>query len=501
MKSIITILFFAIGLSNNIYCQQIIFQKTYPPPANSLCHRPNYGMSGVDIAVCSDSNIMVLGGCTMGGDSCSSTQGDKLTIRIIKLNQNGDSLWTKTYLSILTNRLVGQSIVKTSDNHFLICGERDPGLLSVRDAFIMKTDSAGNLIWIKEYSNQVGSIFWTVIETSDHGYLAGGNSYAGFGANQIAYVVKTDSAGNEQWHQTYSPRPFANCWTIINNNNGTNTLIGEITTGLDPANCKCLLININSTNGNELSHYLYGDTLKYQSCSRGLLTSDGKYLMIGVQGGYHGENLLAIKADSSGNIQWYQAYNDSLHTYYASDVKETCDSGFIITGQVSTFDTLTGHFGIFNSFLFKTDQYGNKQWEKIENGIAPNALYNIKEYYDRGFVVTGGYPNGCYVARFDSVYICNPTGIHENNFNSINFEISVYPNPCTSNTTIDLIGPNETPNFNLTMYDIFGRTIKTSKLNSGKNNFDTKFLISGIYFYKISDGRNLLKTGKLLIEN
>jgi len=79
------------------------------------------------------------------------------------------------------------------------------------DYWILKTDSLGNKLWDKTYGGtleeeDIGGI----IETGDHGYLMSGTSYSGLNGNKTennlgteqAWIVKTDSAGNKLWDKT-----------------------------------------------------------------------------------------------------------------------------------------------------------------------------------------------------------------------------------------------------------------------------------------------------------
>jgi hypothetical protein len=69
----------------------------------------------------------------------------------------------------------------------------------------MKTDSAGNMLWAKSYGGSKGESFDAANITKDGGFLVGGHSYSFHsGANDYdAYIIRTDSNGNLLWSKSY----------------------------------------------------------------------------------------------------------------------------------------------------------------------------------------------------------------------------------------------------------------------------------------------------------
>lgn len=80
-----------------------------------------------------------------------------------------------------------------------------------KDFWIVKTDSIGNLMWEKNYGGANDEILHYVLQTSDGGYLLGGNtnsanggdvSVIGFGFFDY-WIVKIDANGNKLWDQRF----------------------------------------------------------------------------------------------------------------------------------------------------------------------------------------------------------------------------------------------------------------------------------------------------------
>ncbi len=72
-------------------------------------------------------------------------------------------------------------------------------------------------------------------------------------------------------------------------------------------------------------------------------------------------------------------------------------------------------------------------------------------------------------------------------------DVSLYPNPF-----VDRISIKSDSNYKFTCYDVRGRKVFTEQIVPGDNTLEMKSIPTGIYFYKVSDNRNTLKTGKIL---
>ncbi len=97
------------------------------------------------------------------------------------------------------------------------------------------------------------------------------------------------------------------------------------------------------------------------------------------QGYYY--NILLIKTDSIGNMEWYKTYGD----YYAEhgrNVIETPDGGYLIGG----FRWNPPEDHSLDAMVIKTDSLGNEQWTKyfgnptVDDGMALVALADDGNY-------------------------------------------------------------------------------------------------------------------------
>jgi hypothetical protein len=109
-------------------------------------------------------------------------------IFLMKVSSTGKELWTKTY-----NFGIGFSLTLTKDNGVAISGSLEEG--SSQDIFLLKTDTAGKLLWAKAYGGSGFEYGANMIETSDGGFaIAGITDSQGYGMQDV-YLIRTNSSG------------------------------------------------------------------------------------------------------------------------------------------------------------------------------------------------------------------------------------------------------------------------------------------------------------------
>jgi hypothetical protein len=111
----------------------------------------------------------------------------------LKLDTAGNILWTSPY--------GGYSITQTIEGNYIIAGG-----LNYSAAFLRKIDANGNSLWLKTYGSTGQDDFHFVIQSADSGILSGGYS-ADYGKN--AYLVKTDLEGNLIWERHFLSQGYA----------------------------------------------------------------------------------------------------------------------------------------------------------------------------------------------------------------------------------------------------------------------------------------------------
>jgi len=114
-------------------------------------------------------------------------------------------------------------------------------------------------------------------------------------------------------------------------------------------------------------------------------TIDGGYIITGWTYSYDfGRALWLVKTDENGNKEWDKIYDRSSWDW-GTWVEQTADGGYIITGITS----VTGSGPNDDVWLIKTDENGSEEWNKLYGGKDWEEGYCVKHTMDGGYIITG----------------------------------------------------------------------------------------------------------------
>ncbi|HEY5508261.1 MAG TPA: ice-binding family protein [Paludibacter sp.] len=93
---------------------------------------------------------------------------------------------------------------------------------------------------------------------------------------------------------------------------------------------------------------------------------------------------------------------------------------------------------------------------------------------------------------------CNPIGISPFNTGNTNEAFTIAPNPFSTSTTIIVNDASQINNCELRIYNVMGVEVMNTTLTKQLTTLETRFLPSGIYFYKITGKNKTIQSGKLV---
>lgn len=184
----------------------IIWQKTLGGTKNDIA---------TSFIKTSDNGYAILGYTTsFDGDVSGRSRDSSYDAWLIKLNHAGDILWQKTYGGSQYEE--ANSVIETLDHGFAFAAmtTSNDGDVTGRhgplygDAWIVKTDPAGNIEWQKCYGGINGDEAFSIYQTSDSGYVIAASTASddgdvtGFKGVSDCWVFKVSKTGNMIWQKT-----------------------------------------------------------------------------------------------------------------------------------------------------------------------------------------------------------------------------------------------------------------------------------------------------------
>ena len=332
-------------------------------------------------------------------------------ILLVKTNSDGTVIWSETFGEADINH-IGKDVIEVS-NGFVITGGKY--LVSDYDPILLKTDLSGNQLWLKNYTDSLekGEMF-SVEKTNDNGFLLAGSTENG---NKDVFIIKTDSTGNFQWSETFGGAGFD---------------IGYV----------------------------------------GKQTYDGGYIIVGstTSQGAGQEDIYVIKTDASGKI---------CNNFPGI----TVTTNTAIQGNPTIFTpVITGGNGNL-TFNWNGDD-GFSSTDSIPSYIFPSGPGN----YHYSVTVTDN--NTC-VGSFYCLDSCAATVLVSatEEFTGNNSNFNIYPNPFDSYIYINY-NISEPLSADIELYNVIGKKVYSDKIkllqgNEHKLIFPKSLLTDNVYFLHI----------------
>ncbi len=227
------------------------------------------------------------------------------------------------------------------------------------------------ILWQRWFQSGFGSIFYSVAETSDGGYLAVGYRATSLGSTDC-FLLKASSDGDSIWSKTLGG--IGNdCARSIRRVNDSTFIIAGITTSYSDTD-DMWLMQIND-NGDVLwsRNYNFGDhDGAYDVCK----TPDGGYLMVGQtnSGNAIAYDVIMAKTDSVGNLKGSLTYRSAGGYELAFGVDTTADGGYVVAAECDS------------ASLLRYDSQGNLQWKWHSQYVS---LYDVKSLDDGSSISVG----------------------------------------------------------------------------------------------------------------
>jgi hypothetical protein len=337
----------------------------------------NYGGSGAEIGYSitelDDGGYIILG----ESNSYSLATSDSIDAWILKIDMNGDSIWSASYGSYGLD--IGYDICTTHERGYVVTGTSYTSLGN-NHLWIFKTDSIGNIIWDKKYGTMTFEVGLGIEATLDSGYIVSGIGYGG-----CSWLIKTDNNGDTLWTKT-------DCWNREVEDIEQTTDGGFISTGNGYGDF--FLVKTDQY-GNTIWDKKYGG-VNYEKGYDVEQTTDAGYIITGCTSSFGNStvdypDMWILKTNALGDSLWSKTFG-GLNTDKARSVKQTIDGGYIICGYMYKDILLIktdGNGNITSSFNIPIPNL-NRKLQKVVDVLGRETKPKINipfiEIYDDGTV-------------------------------------------------------------------------------------------------------------------
>ena len=288
--------------------------------------------------------------------------------------------WTETYGGAGSD--MGYSMVQTSDGGYLLAGRTSSYGAGGWDIWLVKTDATGIKEWAKTYGGAGNDVAHSVIETGDGGYTIAGYTES-FGAGGADFwLIKTDSTGVVEWSQTYGGTDNDYVYSIVETIEGGYALAGA-TWSFGAGGADLWLIKTDSLGNIEWDKTHGGTGDDNSQCI--VQTGDGGYAIVGYTESYGAgwRDVWLVKTDSAGLMLWNKTYGGA-HEEMGRSLVETWDGGYAIAGFTISYGAGNKDF-----WLIKTDASGIVEWDETYGGTGEDQAFSLVRTADSGHALAG----------------------------------------------------------------------------------------------------------------
>jgi putative intracellular protease/amidase len=292
------------------------------------------------------------------------------------------ALWARTIGG--ANADGGRAIQATDDGGFVIAGYTASFGAGNTDAYLIKTDAEGNVLWSAAYGGPGWEVARSVAQTGDGGYILAGYTTSFDGGSRDAYLVRTDAEGNMVWSTSFGGPGIDTAQAVMGTEDGGFVFAGT-TDSFGAGETDIYLIRTDAE-GNELWSETFGG-VGPETGTALATTQDGGFVIGGATGSAsRNSDVYLVKVDADGNEVWTRSLGDLTNYDWGNAIRATRDGGFIIVGEENHFSV----GALMEVQVIKTDADGNELWRQI---FSSNGYYDyangVYETDDGGYVIAG----------------------------------------------------------------------------------------------------------------
>jgi hypothetical protein len=270
------------------------------------------------------------GGYIIGGTT--SDDEDKKDILLLKLNSDGDTVWTRNLGSTYNDE--SYSVKQCRDSGFIVCGYKSNGSNSL-DFYIIKTNASGTLAWNRTYGGALNEGSYSIIQTLDDGFaVCGYTASTGAGAKDML-LLKYNSNGYLQWQQNYGGLFDEVAYALAQTPDSGYMLAGTSKSYNNSTlnDVYCVRTNAQGDTLWTKNYAMAGNDIAYS-----VTVTNGNYFLIAGKSNTYNTtttanySAFALKINMQGNVLFFETYGTDANDVCAYTVKEMPDLSYVLAG-------------------------------------------------------------------------------------------------------------------------------------------------------------------------
>jgi len=231
--------------------------------------------------------------------------GDDSEVWVVKIDGDGNEVWSKTYGGAMED--AGRAIASIEGNHYVVAGYTNSIGNGDYDFLLLKIDASGNMAWNKTYGGTQSDKAYAIAETAG-GCVAVGDTRSKGEGESDAWIIKVDVNGNLVWDKAVGGEGF-DMPTCIAVSNYEGYLVGGFTFSFGNGERDFWLFKVDDS-GNVLWSCTVGRSA-FEEAYAALEVAEKEFVMVGwtnsIGEGYYDFYVAKISVENEGD--WGSANN------------------------------------------------------------------------------------------------------------------------------------------------------------------------------------------------
>ena len=252
---------------------------------------------------------------------------------VVGINATGDEVLNLTFGGPEVNA-TAYSIIQTTDGGYLVAGIIEGYASGSTDAWLVKLNASGGEEWNSRFGEEENDTAYSVIEDAEGGFLCAGATESYGDGEADAWVLKTDSTGAELWNATYGGAGDDRAQKVFQETTQNFSFIGTTTffSADNRTDTDAWYLRFNETGAMVRETTLGGGDVNATAYSA-VDTPDGGLLLAGSIENYGSGNTDAwlIKLDAGGEEEWNGTLGGSNQDLARSIIR-TSETSYVFAG-------------------------------------------------------------------------------------------------------------------------------------------------------------------------
>ncbi len=401
-------------------------------------------------------------------------------VGVIKVDGNGDTVWTKLYSEGVGAQVVGFSIYATSDGGFAILGAND-SVNGEANAKIIRCDSNGNVMWSRIYPTWGDPVQFTQCSNGDC-------VFASKDGMMQTTMCRITANGDSIWKKVYVGAYYEQVSDI--DAIGNDVIVTGTYGDIFQFQTLCFVRRISSSGNVVWEKILDDGSDSFEpraSCIEGNVVT-----IVGDRNPSTSSEGFILQIDVNGVLQSQRTCNFNAEAYMY-DVNCTVSGQLYISGSIFGAFTAndSGSVMVFSVNPLTQTLCGLTSMT-VTTSTATPSVSSLNESF-----TSSGVAGSWACIRTTGVSIMDGCSVGIDEKGSTKF--SVYPNPSSNYFVVHSAWP-ATGVESFVLFNSFGQEVKRVVITKPEERISCEELAAGIYFYSVLTEGQVIGSGKIVKE-